>query len=287
MFKNVLVGIDGGPHGRDAAALASSLLARGGTMTLVHVHPGALRPTTAITPGLAREEEAASMELLERERTASGVEAQLASVLATSPGRGLHEEAERQRADLLVVGSCSRGRSGRVFIGDDARAAMNGAPCAVAIAARELSQRAPLLARIAVGYDGSPESEAALLAARELAAADGARIIALESVSPQVYGPVGLGAPIVDNTAALIEEAELRLDALVGVERRAVPGLAGDELAVLSGEVDLIVVGSRGYGPVRRIVHGSTSNYLERHARCSLLVVPRTTASPAISTRAA
>ena len=287
MFKNVLVGIDGGPHGRDAAALACSLVARGGILTLAHVHPGALRGTTAITPGLAQEEEATSLDLLERERTATGVEAQLASVLATSPGRGLHEEAERRQADLLVVGSCSHGLGGRVFIGDDARAAMNGAPCAVAIAARGFSQRLPALERIAVGFDGSPESEAALAAARGLAAAGGVRIIALESVSPQVYGPVGLAAPIVDNTAALIEEAELRLDALAGVERRAVPGLAGEELAVLSGEVDLIVVGSRGYGPIRRMVRGSTSNYLERHARCSLLVVPRTAISAAAPARAA
>ena len=287
MFKNVLVGIDGGPHGRDGVALASSLLARGGTMTLAHVHAGGARSTTAITPGLAREEEAASMDLLERERMASGVEAQLASVLATSPGRGLHEEAERRQADLLVVGSCSRGLLGRVFVGDDARAALNGAPCAVAIAARGFSERATALSRIAVGYDGSPESEAALVSARKLAAAGDARIIALETVAPHIYGPIGLGATVVDNTSALIEEAELRLGALAGVEHRAVLGLAGEELAALGGEVDLIVVGSRAYGPVRRIVHGSTSNYLERHARCSLLVMPRTTAGPAVSTRAA
>ena len=57
---------------------------------------------------------------------------------------------------------------------------------------------------------------------------------------------------------------------------RAVYGLAGEELAAFGDELDLLVVGSRGYGPVRRIVSGSTSSYLERHARCSLLVLPRT-----------
>jgi len=281
MFTNVLVGIDGGPHGRDAAALASVLVARDGTITLVHVHPGALRPSTAITPGLAREEQAGSLELLDRERTELGVAAELASVLATSPGRGLHEEAERRHADLLVVGSCSHGLPGRVLLGSDARAAINGASCAVAVAAREFSKRSPVIDSIAIGYDGSPESEAALSAARELSAASGAKIIAMESVAPQVYGPIGLGATIVDNTEVLLEEAELRLDALAGVERRAVRGIAGEELAILSGQVDLIVVGSRGYGPVRRIVLGSTSNYLERHARCSLLVVPRTAVTAA------
>ena len=56
-------------------------------------------------------------------------------------------------------------------------------------------------------------------------------------------------------------------------------GLAGEELAAFGEHVDLLVVGSRGYGPVRRLVLGSTSEYLERHARCSLLVLPRAEAS--------
>jgi nucleotide-binding universal stress UspA family protein len=49
----------------------------------------------------------------------------------------------------------------------------------------------------------------------------------------------------------------------------------GEELAAFGEELDLLVVGSRGYGPVKRLVIGSTSDYLERHARCSLLVLPR------------
>jgi nucleotide-binding universal stress UspA family protein len=59
------------------------------------------------------------------------------------------------------------------------------------------------------------------------------------------------------------------------VEGHAVYGLTGEELAAFGDSVDLLVVGSRNYGPVRRLVLGSTSDYLERHARCSLLVLPR------------
>jgi hypothetical protein len=46
----------------------------------------------------------------------------------------------------------------------------------------------------------------------------------------------------------------------------------------LSYEVDLLVVGSRGYGPAGRLFHGSVSNYLVRHAACPLLVLPRAVA---------
>ena len=65
------------------------------------------------------------------------------------------------------------------------------------------------------------------------------------------------------------------------VDGRAVYGIAGEELARFGDELDILVVGSRGYGPLRRLVSGSTSNYLERHARCSLLVLPRTDTVPA------
>jgi hypothetical protein len=46
--------------------------------------------------------------------------------------------------------------------------------------------------------------------------------------------------------------------------------------------VDLLVVGSRGYGPLGRLIHGSTSLQLARSARCPLLVLPKaaTAATP-------
>ena len=42
MFKNVLVGVDGRPSGRDAIALASHSSTPDGTLTLAHVHSGPL-----------------------------------------------------------------------------------------------------------------------------------------------------------------------------------------------------------------------------------------------------
>jgi nucleotide-binding universal stress UspA family protein len=86
----------------------------------------------------------------------------------------------------------------------------------------------------------------------------------------------GVVAPALgESIDAMVDEASGRMSELPGVEGRAVYGLAGEELAAFGDEVDILVVGSRGYGPVRRLVLGSTANYLERHARCSLLVLPR------------
>jgi len=276
MFKNVLVGVDGGAGSRDAIALATRLTDPQGKLTLAHVYAGELHPLHAITPGLPAEELEASRILLEDERADAKVDAQIVSVLASAPGAGLHRQAEEQHADLIVVGSCSRGAFGRAMLGDDTRVALNGSPCAVAIATRGYSQHPRELATVGVAYNSSPESAAALAKARELAEPSGAQLKALEVVSIPTYAFTGLMPPTIgESVDVLLTECNARMHALEGVDGRAVYGLTGEELAAFGDELDILVVGSRGYGPLRRLVLGSTSDYLERHARCSLLVLPR------------
>lgn len=267
MFKNVLVGVDGGPNGRDAIALASRLADPDGKLTLAHVHIG---------PGFEAEEPEASKKLLERERAACDVSAGLISIMSESPGRGLHQQAEEQSADLLVVGSCSHSAFGRAMLGDDTRAALNGASCAVAIASLGYAEHPNPIANVGVGYDGSQESKAALAMARQLAASSSAVLHALEVVSIPTYAYGALMPPAVGDTIdVILKEATGRMRVLPDVEARAVYGLTGEELAAFSDQLDILIVGSRSYGPIRRLVLGSTSDYLQRHARSSLLVLPR------------
>jgi nucleotide-binding universal stress UspA family protein len=276
MFENVLVGVDGTSNGRDAIALAARLVAGDGHLTLANVRNDELHPLYAIVPGARSDESGPSLELLERERSDARVQAEVVSIAAESPGAGLHHQAEAQGADLLVVGSSRRSVLGRVMLGDDTRAALNGAPCAVAIAARGSAELPAPIAKVGVAYNGSPESERALAAAIELARPTRASVTALEVVSIPSYLASGLSATAVtESIESVLAAARARQATLEGVEGRVVYGLAGEELAAFGQDVDLLVVGSRGYGPVRRLVLGSTSDYLERHARCSLLVLPR------------
>jgi nucleotide-binding universal stress UspA family protein len=276
MFKNVLVGVDGRANGRDAIALAARLTDPDGKLTLAHVHSGDLRPSHAIAPGMVREEREASHKLLEAEREAGDVQAELVSVEAESPGRGLHEQAEEQGADLLVVGSCSHGTFGRAMLGDDTRAALNGAHCAVAIAPRGYAEHPSVIANVGVAYNDSAESKAALALAQALAAPTGAVVHALEVVSIPSVAYAGIVSPALgDSINVMLQEANDRMKELPDVDGKAVYGLAGEELAAFGDQVDLLVVGSRGYGPVKRLVLGSTSDFLQRHARCTLLVLPR------------
>lgn len=149
MFKNVLVGVDGRANSRDAIALASQLVAPDGKLTLAHV----------------RRDEAAEREhshkLLEEERIGAAVKAELISLVSTSPGRGLHQQAKELGADLLVVGSCSHGVLGRVLLGDDSRAALDGAPCTVAIAFQGYAGHVQPDSQSASDQEGSRQSDAA------------------------------------------------------------------------------------------------------------------------------
>ncbi len=283
MFDNVLVGVDGRSGGRDAIALAARLSPPQAKLTLGHVHGGELHPVHAITPGLVAHEREACEALLEQERDAAELgperDVQLVSVVAMSAGRGLHQQAEQLGADLLVVGSCGYGAFGRAMLGDDTRAALNGAPCAVAIAARGFADSPPAagpITRIGVAYNESAEAQGALALAHTLAEPTHSRVQVLEVVSIPTYAFTGLMPVAVgESIEVILAEANARIGALGDVDGRAVYGIPGEELAAFGDQLDILVVGSRGYGAARRLVLGSTSNYLERHARCSLLVLPR------------
>jgi len=276
VFANVLAGVDGRFGGHDASALATRLVAPGGRLTLAHVYPGdgRLRRQTS-GPEYETGRQQRGRELLTEARDQVGVSAELRCVKSPSAGRGLHELAERLGIDLLVVGSSRRGIFGRVLLGDDTREALNGAPCAVAIAPAGYAQTAAVIQQIGVAYNGSAESEHAVAVARVLAVQYGARLSACEAVSLPVYAFVGGPVPVNGAIDDLIAVAQKRIEALGGLEPHATYGNVVDELSAYSASLDLLIVGSRSYGPLGRLVHGSTSSQLARAARCPLLVLPR------------
>jgi nucleotide-binding universal stress UspA family protein len=292
MFRNVLIGVDGTSHGREAIALASLLAEPGARLTMVHVQPGAVPANVAqvdlhaVDPtyyDAGREE---SRQLLEREREATGVDAALVTVPGPAVGPALHALAEQQGADLLVVGACKHRLAGRILIGDDTRASVKDATCPVAIAPTGFAADQRPLATIGVGFDPSDESRAALAVARDLAARHGSNLIALdviaaepiaEYLTPFVTEPVELPAEILrrhrDQVAKQVEEIE-------NVEARTVTGLRYRTLADFADAVDLLVVGSHSQGILRRLVFGSMSLRLARHTHHPMLVIPNTAIRP-------
>lgn len=273
MFNRVLVGINGREGGQDALALARELRGDQSQLTLAYVYNG-----EEALHGLSPEPDAVDRfvnQLLDRARYQGGSYTQVQWRQCPSVARGLHEIAEAISADLLVVGSSRRGLLGRVTLGSDTIAAFNGAPCAVAIAPSGYSQGPALMREIGVGYNGSYESEHALAVARALAAEHGAKLSAFEAVYLPAFGlagPVASGDSIFED---MVTHARKKIASLGGVEPHAAYGQPAEELALYGASLDLLVIGSRSYGPVGRLVHGSTAQQLARSARCPLLVLTR------------
>jgi nucleotide-binding universal stress UspA family protein len=199
-----------------------------------------------------------------------------------SAADGLHEAAVERGADLIVVGSSSRGLLGRILAGDDVRETLRSAPCAVAVAPRGFATAEHSITRIGVGYDGGAGARAALATARAVARDTAASVLAVGVATPSqgVVDPVGISTMAeLEGKRDLTEQeiAELPAD----VEGRTVDGIAYHKLAELSSDIDLLVVGSSRHGAFGRVMLGSTSEVLSREAACPLLVVPRPAEAPA------
>jgi nucleotide-binding universal stress UspA family protein len=274
MYGNVLVGIDGGDGGRDAIALARRLAAVNGTVTLAHVHGG-----FPVGRGSNDDFEAVERDrgraLLDEARREADIAAETATIGSPTAGRGLHLLADSRGADLLVVGSSRRGRIGRILLGDDTRAALDGSPCAVAIAPAGHAQQARDVRKVGVAFDWSSESEHALAAARGFAHLHGAALSAIEVIELPTYAFLGGPMPTREPLDRMLERHRKRLGTIDGVDPHVVYGVPAEELAVFSDSVDLLFAGSRGYGPLARMLYGSTTRELTRIARSPLLVITR------------
>jgi nucleotide-binding universal stress UspA family protein len=278
MYANVVVGVDGLAGGRDAVALAEALAPAAVRLSLAHVRVRAEVLSRGSSGPFEIAEHELSGELLQRERSSCLSQAETVSAVATSVGAGLHDVAERRGADLIVVGSAHRSAVGRILAGDDARSALHHAPCAVAVAPSGYANGPRRIGTIAAAYDGSDESNVARAHAALLAARLGGQLVVRNVIELRVYGGGAWtsGAVVVPDPQTAVETARERLADMDGVEFDVTAGPVREELAALSERVDLLVCGSRHQGVVKRVVLGSTSDYLARHSACPLLVTPAT-----------
>ena len=138
---------------------------------------------------------------------------------------------------------------------------------------------------IGVGYDGEAESRHALRAAGQLAALSGATILVLSVIerTPAVVAPSAaaaypaLHAAARDHARRLVDEALASLPAGVTghFELLSGPTAAGLTEAARRHQLDLLVVGSRAFGPVRRVLLGSVAARLMTSSPTPVLIVPR------------
>ena len=166
---------------------------------------------------------------------------------------------------------------------------LHGAGRPVVIVPKDYRTSTHVLDTVGVAYDGSAESAVALRAAAGVARATGARLRVIRVLEALAYGtPAMMGGPSYTQLSQDVEaNAREELDAAVAdlppdVDAAAV-FLSGDparELAEQTRTLDLLVTGSRGYGPLRAVMTGGVTGRLMRDAACPVVILPRGVESP-------
>jgi nucleotide-binding universal stress UspA family protein len=278
----IVVGYDGRREGRDALALAAALAPILGEALLV----ASVYPSPETSFGLSAEELQTTGERTATEGVGElpeGVDATPVAVPGRSPAEGLYRLLEAEQPSMIVVGSSHRGPLEHVLAGRVASRLLTASPCPVAVAPRGLAALdRPVLREIGVGFDDTPESWNAVQRAAAIGLVAGARLHIIHALQPVAAPPMAPeeSGRLTGELRVQREHALARAAASVSKELHTeTTMLVGDPVRVLEHEagegLDLLVLGSRGYGPVRRVLLGGVSDSVVRRSPCPVLVVPR------------
>jgi nucleotide-binding universal stress UspA family protein len=277
--------VDGTASGRDAAVLGSRLArATGAELMLIAIHEEPLLPV-ALPGGMSWGEiEKQARKMLAETRDSLAPEARITVHADVLLWRGLRHVVRQEHRDLLVVGSAQDAEAGVVRLGRSARELVGHLECPLAVApagSREhVKQR---LDRIGVGFDGTPESRAALDLATAIALSADAALEVRGAVDDRVAGGLRTdqitleGNALADRQLVSAFERDRAATSGTGVPTNLEVGVGmpTDVLSDLCGEVDLLVLGSGHSAPRGRVQPGSTADAMLRLATCPLLIAPR------------
>ena len=259
MWRTIVAGTDGSDTASLAIEHAVDIAATVGAQLVVvsaYAEPGNERALLGPRAGGASAS-AITHALLRDVEARHGAEVVLRTVAAPEePSAALVHQAEREAADLLVVGN--RGLAQTQWLRPSVPGKVaHRAPISVLVV-DTMGSRRPGYGRILVGAGGGETARSALEVATWLAGCTGAMLTAAVA---------GSGTDEADSLRAL-REARPELDV------RSLAGATAAELCNLaeSGGYDLLVVGNRGMTGARRVL-GSVPDKVSRRARTNVLIV--------------
>ncbi|MBE2316066.1 universal stress protein [Solirubrobacter sp. CPCC 204708] len=206
---------------------------------------------------------------------------------AASAAAGLQRLIATDRPVLTVLGSAHDAPHGRVRVGGTVERVLHGACGAVAVVPRGYGERP--LAAVGVGLLPTTDSRRALRAASALARAAGTPLSVLTVLrrSPDPADAARFAASLAPLKApwergdaasilrAAIEAAAREDEPELEVEPLVLVGDPTDTLLRASAQLDVLVLGSRAYGPPGVVLPGGAALGTLAGARCPVMVVPR------------
>jgi nucleotide-binding universal stress UspA family protein len=289
-LERIAAAVDSHPEGDDAAVLAAAITrAVDGDLVLASIEPALPIALPLVIPGAdwARMR-CETKAMLGRTREAYAATARFAIDSDLSAARGLRRVLGQEHRQLVVCGSSHRGEVGKVSIGGTTRQLVEDGHYSLAIAARGLSGHGDLaIRRVGVGFDGGGDARVALAWAAAIAEGCGARLMVrgvIDDHIPALGWPNLWIAPFRECWNEVMDEEVLALrasiesttaDLSVPVSIDVARDVPAASLLDLSAASDLLVIGSRRWGSLARLLLGGTGEALARGAYCSLLIVPR------------
>lgn len=285
--SSVVVGFDSSDSARDALTLGARFAtAIGGTVLVAAVHPASPAGAGHVDAEWLAAMREDAQDRLDRARAMLGdeIDADFRLVASGSAAHGLDDLAESMDATAIVVGSAKDGPLRRLLAGSTAERLLHGASVPVAVVPRGLRPGlADSVSVIGCAFIDTPDGHEALRVAADLAEQAHARLRVLTVVGQSrefaLFGgreqrEIAEGSR--SDYQAAVDKAVEGLTQRVSASAELLTGEVGEALAALDDrDVDLLVCGSRGYGPLRRVLLGGTSSRLVHHAATAVMVAPR------------
>jgi nucleotide-binding universal stress UspA family protein len=290
-MSTIVIGVDDSTRSEDAVAFGRRLAgAAGGRVALACAFPYSDmsgRAANAAYRQALRDDAVATVRRMQHLLELPEERVERIVTANMSPAHALHDAAAETDAALVVVGHTRHGHAGRIVPGATAERLLHGAPCPVAIVPDGYRERpGSAIRRVGVAYVATPEARAALTAAAGIARAFQARLDVIAAVpydsarARMVLTPDDLRGPITDHVRGELDRVAGALRTELPAEAVLLDGDPAEELVAYSAGLDLLVMGSRGYGPLRAVLAGGVSGRVSREAQCPVIVVPRGIEAP-------
>ncbi|QEG42146.1 universal stress protein [Roseimaritima ulvae] len=285
-MKNIVLAYDGSSFADEAAAMFAHLphneRIKLTVLTILEIPlvSGDYSTAAWVADAAARERQLAQEKFVKVEQMFDGANVDLEHHIAEGhAGRTIVEVAADRGADLVVVGARGHSTISRMLLGSTSDYVATHASCSVLVVRPTGLLESKRALRIAIGYNDSPPAQAALEDLLEICQGKDTEVRVL-SVACYV---LGFYDEMVPDPESIKQEATQAMQRAVEKLKAVNPSTRGvllekphigDGLVTSTEDIhtDILVIGETPHSAIARLILGSVSRYVLRHATCSVWI---------------